>query len=76
MAEFTPFPNPRTSEDVPLVQIKGQRYVCTGCGTELPDGLFIHENVDDTGTVIGLRMEVGLPGEGRTVHECGEQPDG
>lgn len=68
MTEFTPFPEPRSPEDIPLVQHAGFDYICTGCGEHIPDGTWIYETVED-GMVIGLRMQNGPDGD--TVHSCG-----
>jgi hypothetical protein len=75
---FTPFPAPAGPADTPLVTHAGTRYRCTGCGTLVPEGVWIFETVDDEGMVIGLQMtNGGTPGppvqRGPVVHECGQQ---
>jgi hypothetical protein len=69
MAEFTPFPVPIKSTDVPLVKHAGFDYVCSGCDVHVPDGLRIAETIKD-GMVIGLRMTSGI--EGPIIHQCGQ----
>lgn len=69
LREFTSFPVPHTPDDMPLVRHAGFDYTCTGCGTHIPDGVWIHETVKD-GMVIGLRMVNGADGD--VIHQCGE----
>jgi hypothetical protein len=66
--EFTPFPEPRTADDAPLVTHAGFAYRCTGCGGPVPDGAWLAEDIAD-GMVIGLRVTAGQGGP--VVHACG-----
>jgi hypothetical protein len=70
MAKFTPFPVPAARGDLPLVQHAGNAYTCTGCGGPVPDGVWLHETVED-GMVVGLLARIGADGD--VVHKCGRQ---
>lgn len=81
MSEFTPFPVPRDPADVPLVRpgsvdVYGTKvgvYLCSGCGEPMPQGVWLHETVED-GMVTGLDAYMGPDGE--RVHSCGaEHPE-
>lgn len=65
---FTPFPEPKTGEDVQLVVHAGFQYKCSGCGGPVPDGAWIYEDIRD-GMVVGLKVTSGLGGP--VVHACG-----
>lgn len=73
MAEFTPFPVPIHPDDIPLVQWNRENYKCTGCGGPVPDGVWLHETVQD-GMVVGLLARVGA--DGAVVHQCGRAATG
>jgi hypothetical protein len=80
VAEFTPFPVPKSSGDVPLVTpgsvlVLGARvgcYFCSGCGGSLPQGVWLHETVEE---IAGVAMVTGLDAyagpDGELVHRCG-----
>lgn len=76
VAEFTPFPVPKSPEDTPLVtpgsvDVLGTRvgcYFCSGCGGAMPQGVWLHETVSG-GMVTGLDAYAGEDGE--LVHRCG-----
>jgi hypothetical protein len=65
-----PFPVPTELGHTPLVQHAGVDYVCTGCGTRVPDNLRIYEIIEDN-QVVGLRMTAGASDDGPLVHACG-----
>ncbi len=72
MAEFVPFPAPRTADDKPLVTHAGYQYRCTGCGGDIPDGAWLDEDIRD-GMVVGL---VARKGQGGPVaHACGSRAE-
>jgi hypothetical protein len=66
---FTPFPVPRRPDDRPLVTHAGFDYRCTGCGGPVPDGVWIHEAVED-GMIVGMVMRDGP--DGAVIHQCGQ----
>lgn len=68
---FTPFPVPVSPQDAPLVRAAGPEYTCTGCGGPVPDGVWLHETVQD-GMVVGLLAQKGA--DGPVVHSCGASP--
>lgn len=70
MATFTPFPEPKTSTDLPLFVHNGADYKCSGCGGSIPDGAWMDEDISD-GTVVGLRATAGQGGT--VVHACGSR---
>jgi hypothetical protein len=85
VAEFTPFPVPKSSGDTPLVRpgavdflgTKVGCYVCSGCGEPLQHGTWMHETVED---IDGVAMVTGLDAYagrgGPRVHHCGaDHPD-
>jgi hypothetical protein len=67
-ARFVPFPVPVHPGDVPLVVHAGDRYRCSGCGGDVPDGVWLFETVED-GMVTGLVAKQGA--DGPVVHDCG-----
>lgn len=67
-AKFTPFPEPKTPEDTPLVVHAGTAYKCSGCGGPVPDGARLDEDIKD-GQVVGLSVTQGIGGP--VVHACG-----
>jgi hypothetical protein len=69
VAEFTPFPEPKQATDLPLVQWNQDRYKCTGCGGSVPDGVWLHEIIEE-GMIVGLLARVGP--DGPIVHQCGK----
>lgn len=72
MGEFTPFPVPVNSGDIPLVTHVGFDYKCTGCGGPVPDGMWLHETIVD-GMVVGLVARSGP--DGPVTHKCGQVSD-
>jgi hypothetical protein len=66
---FVPFKVPTGPDDTPLVQWDRDNYKCTGCGGPVPDGVWLHETVED-GMVVGLLARVGA--DGPVVHQCGK----
>lgn len=68
--KFSPFPEPKTSDDTPLVTHAGFQYRCTGCGGDVPDGAWLAERVKD-GMVVGLLVTAGQGGQ--VVHACGTE---
>jgi hypothetical protein len=69
MGEFVPFPLPAAPSDAPLVVHAGDHYSCTGCGDDVPAGVWLYETVVD-GTVTGLLAQEGH--DGPVVHVCGD----
>jgi hypothetical protein len=67
-AQFTPFPEPKASGDLPLVRHTGAIYACNGCGGPVPDGAWLYERIED-GMVTGLLARSGP--DGPIVHACG-----
>lgn len=66
---FTPFPVPVHHEDLPLVTAAGFTLRCSGCGADVPEGVWITEVIDDR-MVVGLSMRMGS--DGAYVHACGK----
>jgi hypothetical protein len=66
---FRKFPTPVKAEDTPLVTAHGTTYRCTGCGADVPPGVWITEQVE-SGNVVGMTMRIGADGD--VVHSCGE----
>jgi hypothetical protein len=69
MAKFKAFPVPTKPTDTPLVTPDGYHYRCSGCGAEVPEGVWIAETIED-GMVVGLSMRIGR--DGADVHQCGK----
>lgn len=63
----TPFPVPVQEGDRPLAIADAADYLCGGCGTPVPSGAWLLEEIED-GMVIGLRVQLGS--DGAVVHEC------
>jgi hypothetical protein len=67
--KFTPFPVPVAVTDLPLVTHAGHSYRCSGCGTLVPEGVWITETIKD-GMIVGLSMRIGA--DGAFIHQCGD----
>jgi hypothetical protein len=86
MAKFKAFPVPVHVDDVPLVVANGREYRCSGCGGDVPSGVWLYETIAG-GMVVGLvarlpnthepSLGIHVPHteaehpNGQIVHQCG-----
>jgi hypothetical protein len=67
--KFTPFPVPVDPGDTPLVVADGFKFRCSGCQSELREGFWVTETIED-GMIVGLSMAIGS--DGPVIHACGK----